>query len=151
MNDAIKLLSESEGDCQIYANESRLKDFIRGVELARQDLLRSNGINWEKRRYEIAKDIFATSRVAQKIGKYPYIEEEEAEYAVRLADLLIKELKKDNLCPHKNTKSLPRLCKRTAIRNTEAVCLTKTSIGAKEWSTKKMKMATSNHHIKCYI
>ena len=40
MKDAIKLLSESEDDCQIYANESRLKDFIRGVELARQDLLR---------------------------------------------------------------------------------------------------------------
>ena len=40
MIDAIKLLSESEDDCQIYANESRLKDFARGAELARQDLLR---------------------------------------------------------------------------------------------------------------
>ena len=40
MKDAIELLSESEDDCQIYANESRLKDFTRGVELARQDLLR---------------------------------------------------------------------------------------------------------------
>lgn len=40
MKDAIKLLSASEDDCQIYVNESRLKDFTRGVELARQDLLR---------------------------------------------------------------------------------------------------------------
>lgn len=40
MKDAIKLLSASEDDCQIYANESRLKDFTRGVELARQELLR---------------------------------------------------------------------------------------------------------------
>ena len=40
MIDAIKLLSDSEEDSQIYANESRLQDFTRGVELARQDLLR---------------------------------------------------------------------------------------------------------------
>ena len=40
MKDSIELLSESEDDCQIYANESRLKDFTRGVELARQELLR---------------------------------------------------------------------------------------------------------------
>ena len=37
---AIKLLTDSEDDCQIYANESRLIDFTRGVELARQELLR---------------------------------------------------------------------------------------------------------------
>ena len=48
MIDAIKLLSDSEEDCQIYANESRLKDFTRGVELAQQELLR-----W--RRSEIVK------------------------------------------------------------------------------------------------
>ena len=40
MIDAIKLLSDSKEDCQIYANESRLKDFTRGVESARQELLR---------------------------------------------------------------------------------------------------------------
>ena len=40
MKDAIELLSDSKEDCQIYANESRLKDFTRGVELARQELLR---------------------------------------------------------------------------------------------------------------
>ena len=97
MKDAINLLSESEDDCQIYANESRLKDFARGVELARQDLLRCNGIDWEQRRYEIAKDILAASHIAQQIGEYSYIEDNEVKDAVRMADLLILELKKDNL------------------------------------------------------
>lgn len=49
---------------------------------------------WEKRRYEIAKDFLASSHIAQQIGKYSYIEEEEVKDAVRMADLLIKELRK---------------------------------------------------------
>lgn len=53
-------------------------------------------IDWEKRRYEIAKDILASSHIAQQIGAYSYIEEEEVKDAVRMADLLIKELKKKN-------------------------------------------------------
>ena len=51
---------------------------------------------WEERRYEIAKDILATSHIAQQIGKYGYHCEEEVKEAVRMADLLIAELKKTN-------------------------------------------------------
>lgn len=49
---------------------------------------------WEKRRYEIAKDVLATSHIAQQIGHYSYNEETEVKDAVRMADLLIAELKK---------------------------------------------------------
>lgn len=49
---------------------------------------------WEKRRYEIAKDFLASSHIAQQIGEYSYVEEKEVKDAVRMADLLIKELKK---------------------------------------------------------
>lgn len=49
---------------------------------------------WEQRRYEIAKDILATSHIAQQIGHYSYDEETEVRDAVRMADLLIAELKK---------------------------------------------------------
>lgn len=49
---------------------------------------------WEQRRYEIAKDILATSHIAQQIGQYGYHCEEEVKEAVRMADLLIAELKK---------------------------------------------------------
>lgn len=49
---------------------------------------------WEQRRYEIAKDILATSHIAQQIGQYSYHEETEVKDAVRMADLLIAELKK---------------------------------------------------------
>lgn len=49
---------------------------------------------WEERRYEIAKDILATSHIAQQIGQYSYNEETEVKDAVRMADLLIAELKK---------------------------------------------------------
>jgi hypothetical protein len=49
---------------------------------------------WEQRRYEIAKDILATSHIAQQIGQYSYNEETEVRDAVRMADLLIAELKK---------------------------------------------------------
>ena len=54
----------------------------------------SNGIDWEQRRYEIAKDILAASHIAQQVGEYLY---REVKDAVRMADLLIQELKKDNL------------------------------------------------------
>jgi hypothetical protein len=37
---AISLLSDNEEDCKIYANESRLLDFIRGVHAERHELLR---------------------------------------------------------------------------------------------------------------
>ena len=49
---------------------------------------------WEQRRYEIAKDILATSHIAQQIGHYGYHDETEVKDAVRMADLLIAELKK---------------------------------------------------------
>lgn len=55
-----------------------------------------NNIDWEERRYEIAKDILATSHIAQQIGHYSYHEETEVKDAVRMADLLIAELKKTN-------------------------------------------------------
>lgn len=51
-------------------------------------------IDWEQRRYEIAKDILATSHIAQQIGKYGYHCEEEVKEAVRMANMLIAELKK---------------------------------------------------------
>lgn len=34
--------------------------------------LPESNIDWEQRRYEIAKDILATSHIAQQIGKYSY-------------------------------------------------------------------------------
>lgn len=52
-----------------------------------------NNIDWEQRRYEIAKDILANSHIAQQIGHYCYREEDEVKDAVRMADLLIAELK----------------------------------------------------------
>lgn len=51
-------------------------------------------IDWEQRRYEIAKDILANSHIAQQIGHYSYNEVQEAKDAVLMADLLIEELKK---------------------------------------------------------
>ena len=51
-------------------------------------------INWEQRRYEIARDILAYSHIAQQIGHYSYNEVQEAKDAVLMADLLIEELKK---------------------------------------------------------
>lgn len=60
-----------------------------------ETIYKPNGdnIDWEQRRYEIAKDILATSHVAQQIGKYSYHGEKEVKEAVRMADLLIAELK----------------------------------------------------------
>lgn len=57
---------------------------------------RNSNIDWEQRRYEIAKDILATSHIAQQIGKYSYHYEEEVNGAVRMANMLIAELKKNN-------------------------------------------------------
>lgn len=54
----------------------------------------NSDVIWEQRRYEIAKDILATSHIAQQIGQYSYHEETEVKDAVRMADLLIAELKK---------------------------------------------------------
>lgn len=48
---AVNLLSDSEEDSQIYANESRLNDFIRGVELAQRELLR-----WRNPEVEMPND-----------------------------------------------------------------------------------------------
>ena len=56
--------------------------------------LDGSNIDWEERRYEIAKDILATSHIAQQIRKYCYHCEDEVKEAVRMADLLIAELKK---------------------------------------------------------
>lgn len=50
--------------------------------------------DWEQRRYEIAKDILANSKIAQQIGQYSYNEENMVKDAVLMADLLIAELKK---------------------------------------------------------
>lgn len=50
---------------------------------------------WEERRYEIAKDILANSHIAQQIGSYSYDEKNEVKDAVRMADLLIAELKRN--------------------------------------------------------
>lgn len=55
--------------------------------------LDGSNIDWEQRRYEIARDILATSHIAQQIGHYCYHEEDEVKDAVRMADLLIAELK----------------------------------------------------------
>lgn len=55
--------------------------------------LNGDDVDWERRRYEIAKDILATSHIAQQIGHYSYHEETEVKDAVRMADLLIAELK----------------------------------------------------------
>lgn len=48
---------------------------------------------WEQRRYEIAKDILANSKIAQQIGQYSYIEENMVKDAVLMADMLIEYLK----------------------------------------------------------
>ena len=58
--------------------------------------LDGSNIDWEQRRYEIAKDILATSHIAQQIGHYSYLEETEVKDAVRMANMLIAELKKTN-------------------------------------------------------
>lgn len=56
--------------------------------------LDGSNIDWEQRRYEIAKDILANSHIAQQIGNYHYNEENEVKDAVLMADLLIAELKR---------------------------------------------------------
>lgn len=50
-----------------------------------------NRIDWEQRRYEIAKDVCAATQSASMAREYP---ESAAKLAVKLADLLIAELKK---------------------------------------------------------
>lgn len=49
---------------------------------------------WEQRRYEIAKDILANLHSSQKTNYYNPNETVEVTEAVRMADLLIEELKK---------------------------------------------------------
>ena len=51
-------------------------------------------IDWEHRRYEIAKDILANLHSSQRTFNYYPNETVEVIEAVRMADLLIKELKK---------------------------------------------------------
>lgn len=52
---------------------------------------RDKKIDWEQRRYEIAKDIVA-ARFGKDYGSFK--DEDVAPFAVRMADDLIKELKK---------------------------------------------------------
>lgn len=56
--------------------------------------LDGSNIDWEQRRYEIAREILSTSHIVQQIGHYSYHEETEVKDAVRMADLLIAELKR---------------------------------------------------------
>ena len=51
-------------------------------------------IDWEQRRYEIAKDILANLHSSQKTNYHNPNETVEVIEAVRMADLLIEELKK---------------------------------------------------------
>lgn len=51
-------------------------------------------IDWEQRRYEIAKDILANLHGSQKTINYNPNETVEVIEAVRMADILIEELKK---------------------------------------------------------
>ena len=65
------------------------------TEMFNEHIRRNNQhIDWEQRRYEIAKDILANYHIAQQIGHYSYNEQEEVKDAVLMADLLIEELKK---------------------------------------------------------
>ena len=50
--------------------------------------------DWEQLRYEIARDILASSKIAQQIGQYSYNKKNMVKDAVLMADLLIAELKK---------------------------------------------------------
>ena len=58
---------------------------------AREYVSRSNNINWEQRRYEIAKDYAIGLMLAQWFAGE---EEQACECAVKFADKLINELKK---------------------------------------------------------
>lgn len=72
-----------------------IKIAIESIEQAVKHIAYTEGkVDWEQRRYEIAKDILATSHIAQQIGQYGYHEEIEVKFAVQMADLLIAELKK---------------------------------------------------------
>lgn len=75
---------------EMFMYIAEIKDIMQSMQSAPTN----NEIDWEARRYEIAKDILATSHIAQQIGKYGYNYEEEVKEAVRMADLLIAELKK---------------------------------------------------------
>ena len=62
----------------------------------------SNGIDWEQRRYEIAKEIYPTMLqwlIGEdgKIAHQTLKDNRAARNAIYLADALIQELKKDNL------------------------------------------------------
>lgn len=53
-----------------------------------------DNIDWEQRRYEIAKDMLAAFMSNSNSNVFGGSEESKAEYAVRYADALIDELKK---------------------------------------------------------
>ena len=51
-------------------------------------------VNWEQRRYEIAKDVLAAFTSNSNSDVFAYSKEKQAEDAVEYADALIEELKK---------------------------------------------------------
>lgn len=55
----------------------------------------SNRIDWEQRRYEIAKEVYPT--MLQWLDKGTTTETQVVKNTIKFTDLLIQELKKDNL------------------------------------------------------
>ena len=53
-------------------------------------------VDWEQRKYEIAKDVLCAIKFHEDVGLYGGDKEEMSKYAVDLADALIEELKKGN-------------------------------------------------------
>lgn len=82
--------------------EMQAMDAIIGI---RKELSRANEVNWERRRYEIARSVLASPVLEQVADAFlcgmPYGGEEDkpqhcAKVAVTLADALIAELKKES-------------------------------------------------------
>lgn len=66
--------------------EMQAMDAVIGIH---REMKKANEVDWEQRRYEIAKEV----SLSLKNSLNPY--KEDAKYAVEIADLLIAELKKE--------------------------------------------------------
>lgn len=70
--------------------EMQAMDAVIGIH---REMKKANEVDWEQRRYEIAKDVFMSTFIDPY--KHSLTIEADAELAVTAADILIAELKKE--------------------------------------------------------
>lgn len=80
--------------------EKEIKENLK-VRQESEDEKVNDNIDWEQRRYEISKYIFAAFMSNSNSSVFGYSKEKQAKDAVEYADALIEELKKKNLINNK--------------------------------------------------